>query len=568
MPIGHSYFISMSRIGRNTHCPCGSGKKYKHCCGKLTAGTSQAAGPTPEAIAQMNVQFGRHEAREHQRRMLQGLGRPIISFENNGYRVVAVGKQIRWSKAWKTFPDFLFDYIKYVLTPEWGDAELKKPEAERHPLIGWYTKVGEFHRAQVVGPNGLYNAEMTGAVKAYLGLAYDLYLCAHNAELPELLIKRLRNPQTFEGALYEAYVIGNLAKAGFKIELEDETDSTRSHCELTATHSETNRKFSVEAKAIGSTSARAGASVAPPKIKGKLHAALCKQADHDRLIYIELNRVQLGIPGDVPDWVPQVDAELAQAESELTVGGQPAPPAYVFVTNRGFMHALDTAQGHEVGLTCGFKIPDFSSRAGARSIIDLVRARERHKELHWLRKAQMNNGIPNSFDDRLPDDVFVGADTPRLFVGSTYLVPDQDGKEVPGVLMDAVVDEPRRVAVGTYSLEGGHQVLVQTPLTEVELAIYKRSPDTFFGVIKKVNQEFQEPLDCYDFFWQVYSKSTRDKLLVFVAGWPDYASLATLDQKALAENYSARMAEGMWANYFRNGAATNRTTVNPLPKNK
>ena len=23
------------KIGRNQPCPCGSGKKYKHCCGKL-----------------------------------------------------------------------------------------------------------------------------------------------------------------------------------------------------------------------------------------------------------------------------------------------------------------------------------------------------------------------------------------------------------------------------------------------------------------------------------------------------------------------------------------------------
>ncbi|MGB5924788.1 MAG: SEC-C metal-binding domain-containing protein [Dehalococcoidia bacterium] len=22
------------RVGRNDPCPCGSGKKYKHCCGK------------------------------------------------------------------------------------------------------------------------------------------------------------------------------------------------------------------------------------------------------------------------------------------------------------------------------------------------------------------------------------------------------------------------------------------------------------------------------------------------------------------------------------------------------
>ena len=25
----------MSKIGRNHRCPCGSGKKYKHCCLKL-----------------------------------------------------------------------------------------------------------------------------------------------------------------------------------------------------------------------------------------------------------------------------------------------------------------------------------------------------------------------------------------------------------------------------------------------------------------------------------------------------------------------------------------------------
>ena len=51
-------------------------------------------------------------------------------------------------------------------------------------------------------------------VRAYLGLAYDLYLSAHNAELPDLLLKRLRNADTFEGALYEAGIIGNLADTG------------------------------------------------------------------------------------------------------------------------------------------------------------------------------------------------------------------------------------------------------------------------------------------------------------------------------------------------------------------
>jgi hypothetical protein len=141
----------------------------------------------------MQLQLARHEAREHQRRLMQGLGRPIISFEDHGYRIVAVGSELRWSKAWRTFPDFLFDYIKAVLTPEWGNSELKKPEDERHPLMGWYRRVCDFQRAHPASAkDGIYEASMTGAVEAYLGLAYDLYLCAHNAELPELLLKRLR----------------------------------------------------------------------------------------------------------------------------------------------------------------------------------------------------------------------------------------------------------------------------------------------------------------------------------------------------------------------------------------
>lgn len=360
------------------------------------------------------------EAREYQRRLMQGLGRPIVSFEDaNGYRFVAVGKEIRWSKTWRTFPDFLFDYIKHVFTHEWGNAELKKPESEQHPLLGWYRKVCDFQRSQLDASDAIYQANMTGVVRAYLGLAYDLYLCAHNAELPPLLMTRLRNPKTFEGALYEAYITGILAKAGFHIEFEDEADSRRSHCELTATHQQTGRKFSVEAKAVTSESARSGSSASPPRIRGKLYDALRKEADHDRLIFIEINRAEFGSPGAAPDWVQSIDAELLQAEKELTIAGQPAPPAYVLVTNRAFMHALDSEQCAEMWLACGYKIPDFASRTGARSILELVAARERHIELQWLRKAQTHSAIPNTFDERVHADVASDAQMPRLQIGAT-----------------------------------------------------------------------------------------------------------------------------------------------------
>src|SRR5947199_10373148 len=41
---------------------------------------------------------------------------------------------------------------------------------------------------------------------------------------------------------------GPLVRAGFDLEFEDETDSSRTHCEFTATFPSTGKKFSVEAK--------------------------------------------------------------------------------------------------------------------------------------------------------------------------------------------------------------------------------------------------------------------------------------------------------------------------------
>jgi hypothetical protein len=133
-------------------------------------------------------------------------------------------------------------------------------------------------------------------------------------------------------------------------------------------------------------------------------------------------------------------------------------------TNRGFVHALDSEHWSEVGLACGYKIDDFASRTGARSILDLAQARERHVELHWLRKAlQTHNVIPNGFDDRLADESSDESNAPRLLIGSTYLVPDIDGKEILGVLTDASVIETERAAYGTYRLQDGRHIICTSP---------------------------------------------------------------------------------------------------------
>jgi hypothetical protein len=105
------YLTGMSKPGRNMPCRCGSGRKFKRCCGIAGASAKPSSGPSSDAFAHIQLEMQRHEAKEYRRRLMQGLGSPIISFESHGYHLVAVGNEIRWSTTWVTFVDFLFDYI-------------------------------------------------------------------------------------------------------------------------------------------------------------------------------------------------------------------------------------------------------------------------------------------------------------------------------------------------------------------------------------------------------------------------------------------------------------------------
>src|SRR5262249_1918193 len=148
--------------------------------------------------------------------------------------VVAVGNELYRARDCKTFHDFLTRFLKEKLGPTWGNAEIAKPLVERHPVLQWYDAVCRTQQSVAKAPGEIVSAVMTGAIVAYYGLAYHLYLLAHNAELQERLIRRLKNPASFHGSYYETMVAAAFIKAGFKIELEDETDSSTTHGEFIA----------------------------------------------------------------------------------------------------------------------------------------------------------------------------------------------------------------------------------------------------------------------------------------------------------------------------------------------
>ncbi len=284
----------MSKLRRNEPCHCGSGEKYKHCHGAYSS--SPHGRRTKVDLSNIFTQLRRHESREEMRRIQQGLGRPIISIVQHQHRMVAVGNTSHWSKNWEAFPDFLSDYIKTTLGPDWGNSEIHKPFEARHPILQWYDVSARYQKAMHDKNGNTAGTPITGATACYLGLAYCLYLIAHNVELQARLVKRLKDPVQFQGAYYELVVASILIRAGFMLELEDETDGLTKHCEYSARSNRTGKKYWIEAKmrsvsgVLGKTFVD-GTSRANPlsHLSYHLTEALKKPAHDERLIFVDLN---------------------------------------------------------------------------------------------------------------------------------------------------------------------------------------------------------------------------------------------------------------------------------------
>ena len=211
------------------------------------------------------------------------------------------------------------------------------------------------------------------------------------------------------------------------------------------------------------------------------------------------------------------------------------------------MHALDAPDVGETGIAHGFKIPEFPRGRGLGSMLEAVEARERHLEAHWLLKAmESRQEIPSTFDDRMPEEVLEAGQVPPLRTGDTYLVPDGSGQDVPGVLYEGVVIEAEKKAYCIHRLNDGQSILVTVPLSDAEITMYRRSPETFFGVIKHVGKGLKHPMDAYDFLFEAYSQTPKERLFQLMAGWPGIEAMQSLSQQELAKRYCAKSAEIMW----------------------
>ena len=243
-------------------------------------------------------------------------------------------------------------------------------------------------------------------------------------------------------------------------------------------------------------------------------------------------------------------AEYIISQSEgMQIDGQPAPPAYVCITNMSDQYVLDTTAVTTMISFRGFKIPDFMG-VEFPSIREAVRARERHWPMFQLLKSiEEHRDIPQTFSGELPSEAFVENPPERLQVGNFYAVPGPDAVEVAAKLMSATVMNGKAYAV-LNDPNNSKSWIGTFDMTPEELADYENYRETYFGVHEKSGRKIETAVEMFDWLFDVYRHTPKEKLLELMAGHPDHEGLRDFQQKELAEILCERYVMDMVANGF------------------
>ncbi len=271
--------------------------KYKKCCESTgQSKTKLASGPLPPGVLEAGMRVIQQKLRSQEDWTARyGYVRPCISADFKRHKFVAAGRRLYYSERWKLIPDFLLDYIPFVFGKSWGEAELAKPEHERHPLVQWRVEAIRYMNAQPRRPDGLYAAAASGPLAAYMAFAFNLFAIEDNSRLDNSLLERLKNKDQFQGARHEVFAEATFLRAGFQIEHEDQKDPTRRHAEFTAKHKATGQLLSVEAKSRHRPGILGQPGVPQPHEKMSirfgelLNDAVAKNPAHPLVVFIDTN---------------------------------------------------------------------------------------------------------------------------------------------------------------------------------------------------------------------------------------------------------------------------------------
>lgn len=527
----------MKQPRRNDPCPCGSGKRYKHCHGSLDSTAGLPELPFNDELAAIVAETSAFASAERSRReRTQGAGNPIVSVDFNGNRVIAVRDRIMSSPTWKTFHDFLSDYIKSVLGPEWGNEEIAKALEKRHPILQWYDAACAYQREFIKEPGKVHSARGSGGSHAWLWLAYDLYCIDHNLELQTKFLERLRNSKGFPGARYELSVAATLVRAGFELEYENEDDRRSTHCEFTAT-APSGSKFSVECKRRDQEDG--GHELKLSKLGRKLHRAN-KAAPHNRIVFLDLNVPDQEQSLEMPQWLKLALHQIRKFERNAVNGGS-LPPAYLFITNHPHHHHLRSTLVRTTVFLEGFKIDDCKADRAYRSVREAVDTRDRHPEIHELLSSiRATSTVPHRFDSSLAE-FGEGVASIELKMGQDYMHPDKHKNKMLVRVMGIGVDLDHRVLRCQLVSGAGKEMTEDWPMSEDEFQAASISLPALMQRFAPAIPKLNDAVEVYDLILRDLAGQPRAKVLERCANQQDFSALATLPHDQLLKAAAERL---------------------------
>ena len=237
------------KIGRNAPCPCGSGRKYKHCCLKSSA--SEPSSPDipfselPPAVAEY--------ALEQQRMLDAGIHlqfvRPTIF---KGQKIWAIGSSLyAVDRPKQPFHEFLIHHLRDVIGDKWVEENLAVLPPDDHFLMRCFKRYGDWSKANMTPENkegDLWASEPDGWTQYLMTLAFDVASLKQNSALKDELVRRLRHKDQFQGARYEIAVAAIFSRLRFDVSFFDDRTTSEKHPEFIAHHPESGLEIAVEAK--------------------------------------------------------------------------------------------------------------------------------------------------------------------------------------------------------------------------------------------------------------------------------------------------------------------------------
>lgn len=221
----------------------------------------------------------------------------------------------------ETFHDFIVDHLlKQVIGKEWWEEQLQA--RQKHFLFQCFNKWGEWRRKNAVEANKedehTWSAIPDGWAKTLASLAFDVCSLEHAQQLPEYLLRRLKNHGEYQGAHYEIAVAAIFCRLGCKIDFLDKEKISTPHCEFVATHNETGVSIAVEAKSRQRPGVKhmAGTASEAKLLRGdvqQLFNKALKQNPKNKpfIIFIDMNApLTPGIPTMKKPWLKDIQRML------------------------------------------------------------------------------------------------------------------------------------------------------------------------------------------------------------------------------------------------------------------